>query len=109
METFNDIIINIMNDMDEIEKYEFLSQLSDMNKPIQKYNIPANKITECTSSLYQYEKYMWSSSKIINGVCYLVICLVNQNIQPTFHKHIGLNMITGIEKGIKKMGINYDA
>ena len=103
MKLTNESILEEYNQLDEIEKYQYLIDASSMNSPVQKYNIEKNIIADCASKLWQKELYLYSESRILNGVCFLISYLLKLGIEPTFYKELGLPAIKGLEIAIKKM------
>lgn len=103
MKLTNENILEEYNQLDDIEKYQYLIDASSMNAPVEKYNIDKNVIADCASKLWQYELYLYSDSKILNGVCFLISYLLKSGITPTFYKELGLPRITGLEQAIKRM------
>ena len=99
----NEMILEMFKDKDELEKYELLVNFSSINIPIDELNVEVNEIKDCSSKLYQHKLYLYAASKILNGVCYLIVLLILNNIEPTFHKQIGLAQVNGLDVAIKRM------
>lgn len=96
-------ILKNYKEMEWLDFFDYLVSFSNQNPKIEKYQLEENKISECVSDLFYYEEkptyfyltycYAYSSSKLINGVLYLMLNCYN----PDFYKEIGLPYIKGLD------------
>lgn len=99
----NETILNKFKDMDDLEVYQALLNYSDINIPIEEFNIDQNEIKQCVSKMWQFNNYLYSNSRIVNGVCYLITILILDGIKPTFHHSLNLSKVDGFDVAIKNM------
>jgi sulfur transfer protein SufE len=103
MKITNESILEEYNSLTDMEKYEYLIDASDLNRPNINYNVDDNLIRDCVSKLWCCELYLYSDSKLINGVCFFITYLIMLGIEPTFYKELGLPAIKGFDVAIKRM------